>query len=341
MPGIPDSALLDLSKATLDELGPPKFVQVAQKIQDYEAVERLLRKERVQFESGKAISRRLMVTQSGNARHTGLFSKDTVIVGDVLAEINIPWKHTTAYYAWERRELLMNRGKSKIVGLLEARRADGMLGLIELMEDSTWTKPDDSNDTEPPFGLPYWIVKNAATGFNGGNPAGFSSGPGGLVNDNFKNYTAQYAAMSKADAIKKMRTAYRKIGFKSPRNIPDFRSGRGNRYRLYVNEPTISAMEDVGEASNENLGRDLAPMDDTMAFRRNPIVWVPALDSDTTDPIYMIDFSTFFPVFLSGDWLRETEPKFVYDDHNSLVVFIDLTWQILCINRRQNAVLSK
>jgi hypothetical protein len=338
MAGLSDSALLDLSKSTLDELGPPKFVQVAQKIQDYEAVERLLRKDRVQFDSGKAVSRRLMVTQSGNARHVGLYAKDTVIVGDVLAEINLPWKHTMAYYAWERREILMNRGKSKIVGLMDSRRADGMLGLIELMEEACWTKPDDSDDTDPPFGLPYWIVKNASTGFNGGNPAGFSSGPGGLVNDNFKNYTFQYAAMTKADAIKKMRTGYRKIGFKSPRNIPDYRRGRGNRYRLYVNEETISTMEEVGEAQNENLGRDLAPMDDTMAFKRNPIVWVPYLDVDTTNPIYMIDMSTFFPIFLSGDWLRETEPKFVYDSHNCLVVFIDLTWQLMCLNRRANAV---
>lgn len=338
MPGLTDTAIIDLAKSTLDDFGPPKFTQVAQAFVDYEAVNRILRRDRVQFDSGKKISRRLMVNHSGAARHVGLYSKDNVIIGDVLAEIDVPWKHTMTYWGWERREFLMNRGRAAIVKLMESRRADGMLALIELLEAAVWSKPDDSNDTDPPFGIPYWLVKNTSEGFNGGDPSGFSSGAGNLQHANWKNWTFAYTTVDKADCIKKMRKAYRNIGFKSPMNIPDFRNGRGNRYRVYVNETTIAAFEDVGEAQNENLGRDLAPMDDSMAFRRNPIVWVPYLDSDTTHPIYMLDFASFFPFFLRGDWMRETEPEKVFDSHNSFVVFIDLTWNLICVDRRRNAV---
>ena len=42
----------------------------------------------------------------------------------------------------------------------------------------------------------------------------------------------------------------------------------------YVNEDTMSSLEDLGEAQNENLGRDIASMDGQIIFRRVPIIWV-------------------------------------------------------------------
>src|SRR5690606_3042281 len=108
-------------------------------------------------------------------------------------------------------------------------------------------KPADSDDKLAPFGIPYWVVKDSTAGFNGGNPSGFSSGAGGLDSSRhtrWANYTDSYTNVTKADLIKKMRTAYRKIRFKSPMNVPDYRRGRGDQYRIYVNEETISDFED-------------------------------------------------------------------------------------------------
>ena len=71
----------------------------------------------------------------------------------------------------------------------------------------------------------------------------------------------------------------------------------------------MSDIEDVGEAQNENLGRDIAPYGDNMAvlaFRGHPLLYVPQLDADTTNPFYGIDHSTFMPVCPQGDYLRET-----------------------------------
>jgi hypothetical protein len=184
-------------------------------------------------------------------------------------------------------------------------------------------------------------VKNSSTGFNGGDPAGFASGAGNLATATYstwKNYTAQYTNVTKSDLISKMRTAYRKIKFESPVDIPDYRRGRGDQYRIYLNETTIKAFEDLGEQQNENLGRDLASMDDTITFRRNPLVWTPELDSDTTYPIYMLNFAYFAPVFLKGDYLRESDPAKAEGQHNVFVVFVDLTWNILCTDRRRQAV---
>ena len=343
MPDLSDTGIADLATTTLGELGPPRFSQIAQDLQNYECMGKILKKDKVQFDGGKQIERRIMHTTSGAARMVGLHETDNVNIADTLATLTVPWRHTTTFMAWERREILENKGKAKIVSLMESKRADMMISLADLMEDEFWSKPDDSNDKLELFGVPYWIVKNSSTGFNGGDPSGFTSGAGGLdtaTYPNWKNYTAQYAAVTKADLIKKMRTAYRKIQFKSPVNINDLSLGNGANYRIYVNESLMADLEDLGEAQNENLGRDIASIDGgTITFRKNPIIWVPKLDEDTENPIYMIDWNKFRPFVLDGDYLRETDPEKAANQHNTWVVYVDLTWNVLCIDRRRQAVL--
>lgn len=335
-----DQDLRDLTLGTLKHLGKLKFNQVAQNLVRYEVMGRVMRRDKVQFDSGTGIQRTLMVDHSNAARNVGLYQKDAVNVGDVLEQIEIPWRHTTTNYAFDRRELAMNGGESKIVDLLKVRRTDGMLSLIELMEANFWGAPVNELDKTTPWGVPLWVVKNASEGFNGDKISTWSTYPGGLNHAKFRNYTAQYAAVTKADLILKMRKAHRQTGFESPINIPDYRSGRGDQFRLYVNETTLEALENLGESQNENLGRDLAPMDGTITFRRNPIVWVPYLDADTSNPIYMLNFGYFHPVFLKGEYLREGEPKPAPEQHTVSVIHIDLTWNTLCTDRRRQAVLS-
>ena len=140
------------------------------------------------------------------------------------------------------------------------------------------------------------MVKNASTGFNGGAPSGHTTVAGVNLTEtpNYKNYTAQYTNVNRTDLIKKMRTAHRKIRFKSPISINDYRNGRGDRYRIYTTESVLSSLEDEGFAQNENLGRDIAQLDNTIVFRNHPVIWVPKLDSDTQAPVYMIDHSQSF-----------------------------------------------
>lgn len=338
-----DQDIADLVVGTLEELGRMRFNQIAAPLQNYEVMGRIIREDRVEFQSGVGIQRTLQVQTNGNARRTTLFGTDNTNVGDTLKQINVPWRHYEAFYSFDRRELLMNRGASLIVSMLKSRRSESMIDLAELGEEDFWNKPTDSTDKVRLFGVPYWVVKNATEGHNGGNASGFTDGPGGLDSATFttwKNYTAQYTNVTKADLIKKLRTAYRKIRFKSPVDVNDFRVGRGDQYRLYTTESVISSIEDLGEAQNENLGRDIASMDETITFRRNPIIWVPELDADAQNPVYMLNFAYFRPVFLRGDYLRESAPKMAANQHNVMDVFIDLTWNILCTDRRAQAVLN-
>lgn len=333
----------DLVAGTLYELGRMKFQQIAQNLQNYEIFTHWFKKDRMSFDGGIGIQRTLMNRfDASAARHVGMTEADNVNITDLIDTLNIPWRHVQTSWGFFYHETLMNKGKEMIFKVIKPRRESAMLALVEELENKAWSAPSVS-DKKNPYGIPYWIVKNATTGFNGGVPSGHSTVGGVSLTDSpmFKNYTAQYATVSKPDLVKKMKTAMRKCNFKSP--LPgnsDYTSG-SERYRIYVNETTFSGLEDIGESQNENLGRDIAnPTYGTgsLVFRGNPIVWVPKLDADSTNPVYGIDHNTFHVVCLEGDYLRETENKAPHQ-HNSFQMFTDLTYNYLCLNRRANFVM--
>lgn len=336
--------IADLVAGTLRDLGPLRFQQAAQEAQYYEVFSKWFKRDKVQFDSGVGIQRNIMLKKTdGVAKHVGLLDTDTTNINDVMVQLQADWVHlTTNWGLIYQTDILMNRGKSLVFNVIQPRRVDALLDLVEELEDRAWGSPPAASQSNLPYGIQYWVVENATTGFNGGAPTGYTTV--GNINPttypNWKNYTAVYTNVTKGDLIKKLRTAHRKCRFQSPVTIKDYRGGVGDRYRIYVNESVLSDLEDVGEGQNENLGRDLASMDGMMTFRRNPVIWVPKLDERTDNPVYMIDHSTFYPVCLKGDYLRESEAKQNPNQHNLYQIFVDLTYQYLCVDRRRNAVLT-
>lgn len=345
MPILQDSDIADLVTGTLNDLGRMKFSQIAQNLTDYEVMSKWLRKDRVTFDDGRGIQRTLMHKLSGAASHVGLYQQDNVNVPELLTSISIPWVHARTYWIFERREMLMNKGKSLIVNIIKPRRLAAMIDMVEMLETRGWSLPT-SSETELPYGIPYYIVKNATEGFNGGAPSGHSTvagiDPDSISGGHYKNWTGTYLSVKKGDLIKTMRRGHRQTMWKSPVTAQEFRSEKGRRRRFYTNEPVLSDMEDVGEGQNENLGRDLAPMDNTMTFKRHPIIWSRKLDLDTENPVYGVDHEAWYPVVLKGDYLRESGTiQLSHINNNVFGVFVDLTYNFFCEDRHSQMVVYK
>lgn len=342
MPTLRDTEILDLVTATISEMGAPKWEQIAQDLQDYEVMSKWLKEDKITEEGGVGITRNLMLKYSNVAKHTGLFEEDTVDVTDVMAQMRVDWKRITAYYAFERREVLQNKGKYLVNNVLEPRRANMMIALAEELEDKAWTAPDATSETDP-WGLLYWVVKNATAGFNGGLPTGFTTVAGINITTypNFKNYSGTYTVISEDDFIAKLSTAHRKTKWVSPVTVEQFRSARGERRICYANDSLVGHFEKHARSQNDNLGSEIAVFDGVTTFRRHPIRYIPKLDEDTTDPFYMIDHSTFSPVVLNGDYLRESDVRISGKSHNVMEAYIDMSYNYLCVNRRKNVVFYK
>lgn len=332
------AAIKDLVQSTLADLGPMRMTLNATDLRDFPVMQDMLKKDKVAFDGGIAIERNIWTDRGNSAKQTSLHGEDTVSIVDTLKKIRAEWKYTTFSYAYERRNILMNRGSDKkLLDYIKHQRNIALLDLAHHWEDQFWTLANPA-DTEAINGLPFWVVKNATEGQNGGTPAGYSTPPGGLDHPKWKNQTFTFSVISKSDALAAMRRAGRNTKFKSPISIQDYRSGTGARYKIYVNYKTLDEMETLLEEQNDNLGTDLWKYDGAATFRKSPIIAVDKLNADTTDPIYMLDMSQFYPVFLEGDYMTETEPTWMQGRHNTLVVNGDCTVNWLCNDRRVQAV---
>jgi len=340
---IREQDIADMLTTTLAKMGTGRFWQIAQELQEFEVMGNILTKRggvKV-IDSGIAVEETLMTAFGGRSRWVGLFEDDVYDFKDVLKKIRVEWCYLNDNMMFERRMTLMNRGKARVNNVIKPQKMAMMLRVAHTLEDAFFDDYDESAVLKM-WGLKYWIVKNSSAGFNGGSPNADGLRIAGLLLSTaptFKNYTFTYTAVTKADFAKKLRKAHRKTGWKSPVNIKQFRGDFGERRVLYVNEATISNIEDIGESQNENLGRDFAPYDDTMVFRKHPIRWAVKLDSDTSNPVYLLDKATIHPIVLKGDYMRQSD---VYPlrgkKHNVFVSDIDHTMNTICINRRANAV---
>ena len=77
----------------------------------------------------------------------------------------------------------------------------------------------------------------------------------------------------------------------------------------------ISTFRRQLQASNDNLGMDVAAFSGVVVVRSTPLIWVPALDNteseayDATNPIYGVNWKKFRYFFKSGRNMLKLPPK--------------------------------
>lgn len=333
--------LADLVKATLNDLGKAKMTDLTSTITKYYAVKRLLKKNKVSFDSGTELEFNLLIEDQGNARDVALFGQDQINIVDGLIKGKVQWKHMVAGFGYEEREIAMNRSPGKIVDLLKARQHGSRIAGVKKMETNFWSKPDSATDSLKPFGIAYWCVYNATDGFTGGAPFGST-----VANINpttysvWKNYSFTYTNVTKADFITKLKKAVYETDFESPiEEVANYDDGAERSWCTTYN--VRKALEDLYEQQNDNLGLDVAPNIGAVKFNRQNVVAVPQLDSlpaANSEPIYGIPWGVFKTVFLSGQWMKRTGPLRKAGAHNSWEVFEDTTYNWCCYDRRQMIV---
>lgn len=341
MPTLQADQIADLVALTLRELGRNKWTDISYDLQEHVALPKLLKKEKVGFGSGYGFQWNVNVTTSGSARMTGLYETDVRNATDTIVQGNVPWRHCTTNWVVDEREIKMNRSPARIVELVKVKRANSMIDLATLLEDQFWSAPSDSSDNENMFGIPYWIVKSATEGFNGGNPSGFSAGAGAISSStypNWANWTGDYTSVTQDDLVTSLRKAATYTKFKSPVQTPSYNTG--DRYGYYTNYEVLAPMERLLMAQNENLGNDLASKDGEVTFRRNKVTWVPKLDADTENPVYGINWGVFGFVFLEGEYLSESGQMRAPFQHKVLEYHTDLTLNSVCRDRRRLFVVA-
>jgi hypothetical protein len=319
------------------------FVDMQTDLSDHVAVREIWRGRQKKFEGGVDWEFDVQMDHNHSARTVGLYESDGSSVGDTMKMGKVGIRHVNAHYIYDQREPSFQRGGTAIVDLVKTKYVAMMVSFYELLEELLWGKPADSTDTKTPYGVAYWIVKNATEGFKGGNPAGFSDGRAGISTTEyprFANYTAQYSAVSKDDLLRKMRRAHRQSKFRSPVShaTPSLGSMSNG---IYTVDTVIGLLEELLEAQNMDLGNDLASKDGRCLFKGTPLTYVPKLDADTTNPVYMIDWKWLAIGVMPGWENNLSSPYMVAGKHLVRRVDLDASLNMVCTDPRRQAVISK
>jgi len=355
MAGVTDAALLDLLQTTQENLPWDGQFEVLQKHIKYQGVNDWFGRMSVKFHSGTSIVRKVQVTESGAAHFTRPYATETPSVGDVMEDIDLPWRLATTNYSIARSEMLRNRKKARLIELVKSRRIDALMDMANLLQENIWLSPPTTADEEYPHGVDYWmphILYNATAGFVGGIPtdrAGTSfSDCGGIsptTHSRWKSYadawTNSGGAVVDAD-LKKMRTMYRKLGFQSPTIVDDLK-GFAKNFKIYSNDTTIGNLEDLARQQNDQLGADVGKFAEATSFKRIPIQYVDVLDDDirgddsstSAYPLYYINHAYWEVYCMEDDYFRESDPMNTRDQHRVYTTFTDLQFNTLCTNRQR------
>lgn len=333
-------AVQDLINTTLRDLGELRFTEIVTDLQDHVAMRNLLRKNRVELQSGFGLQWNVMVNATNAASNTGLGASDNVNIVDTMTQATWDWRNSTTNYGLIGQVISMNREPRRIVDLVQTARIGALISMAELMEANFWGSPPLSTDLVTPHGVNTWIVKNATQGFNGGAPTGYTSiGLNPTTYPRWKNYTDQYTAVSRDDFVRKIRRAATFTKFKPPVDgIPTYDTGE--QYGFYSNYGVIGPLEEILESQNDNLGHDIASQDGEVVFRKVPVMWVPKLEADTTNPFYGIQWGSFKTYILKDWWLRETHIPNVPGQHTVSAHYLDCTYNWAAKNRRIHFVVA-
>ena len=335
-----DDAVL-LTQTNLVQRGA--FVDMQTDLTDHVAVREMWQGHTKQFAGGTDWTFEIQMDHNHSARTVELYETDGSSENDTMQDGKVDVRHINAHYIYDKRLPAFQRGGTAIVDLIKTKYVGMMVSFYELLEEILWSKPDDSSDTKTPFGLAYWVVKNATEGFNGGNPTGFSDGRAGIDTSSYPrwaNWTAQYASVSTEDLVRKMRRAHRRTQFRSPVSHAKPDMG-GMRNGIYINDTVIGLLEELLETKNMNLGNDLASKDGRTMFKSTPLTYAPKLDDDSTDPVYMIDWKKLAVGVLAGWQNQLSKPEPVPSMHLVSRVDLDASLNMICTDLRRQAVISK
>lgn len=356
--GIQIEQATDLLTATLAKFKPNQF-EIALKSQTAEIVNRWFKKDKMVVNGGDSCKFYIQLKRSNNATHTRLYDTDDVNVAQVMTEGSVNWTHAKTAWAFDVREIAMNKGNpQRIFSLLEARVKAAHHDLIIELEEAAWRTPSGSTDDLAPHGIPAWLAQADAdsetgdfTGYvgdyttSGDTESPYSSVAGisctSTTNPYWANFYADHNNLLDDSLLKILSRAFLKTKFETPEIAGQALDPKSNfsNFRMYTSSNVILELEELARKSDDRVGYDLGKYAGATIFKGVPFRWVADLDTELTyvrgaDPIYGINHNHFYPIVLADNNFRRTKPTPKSGSHNVLEGFVDLTYAYVCDNRR-------
>lgn len=341
-PNILPSQIGDLSVGTLAHIEYLKVTEIATDLQRFTFMNQVMNDAQVKTATGKSFSWKIMVNDNGAAANVGLGYQDNPTDVDTLVDATADWRNIKTDWATIKQANAMNSGPEQIVDNKLMQEKAAMISLVQLMEQNCWGPSVTSSDTLTPWGIKTWVTRPTsytADGFTGGLITGgpTSLGISPTTYPRWKNWHFQYTNVTDDDFVRRCNKAIEFTKFESPVDgIPKL--GGASKRAFYSNYGLIGPLQELLKASNENLGMDITKYLGSVIINRMPLIRVPYLEADTTNPIYGINSGDVCIYRLKGYWMRKVHFEDYPGQHNVMADFVDSTYQMVFFNRRSQFV---
>jgi len=339
--GIAAEDMADVVLSTLNKFHKDQWVGEMTDIQEHVGFNDMCKKKRERLDGSRGDRVRVITDHNYAAEATGLFGTVDFKRDDAAEEGTVPWRYIQAPMVFDTREPDMNSGPERMFDHIKVEDARTITSLVEKGEEYCWGKPDNSSDATTPWGLEYWVVPNATTGFNGGNPSGFTSGRAGISSSTYarhKNFTGAYTDYTDQAAtglITLMEEAATKMTWVSAAPEPGM-GRKGYTKSIYLDYDRRWALKNVSKTNNDSLGFDLSTPEPV--FRGAPLKWAPYLENKSTHPVYMIDNNTFYAVFLKDWYMKRIQVEKLPNQPTCFGIVLYMTFNFVCHDLRKQAV---
>lgn len=309
----------------------------------------------------------LQVGRYSNYQRDALNNPESYTTGNLLIEAKSYWAMVKDGWMIDSRQPGYSKRapSNEIVSIHDAHRRNMWNSFYENEEIAKWTLAASPNDGSGGVkircnGIPNYIVKASAAA-----PARVTAAPTGYtLVDNVNrttypqagNYGAQYTSMTEAD--ERMYELFWLMGWKPP--VPVGATEKPTQqYEICSTFTFIRDYKKLLRASNTDVGTDFGKFygsagsdaNSMASFQGVPMKALDVLTSSTlrdgrtndaadeTNPIYMLDKSTWKIIAGEGEFLQEDEPHM--KDNPKRMVSFDLfsMHNRVCINPSANAVL--
>jgi hypothetical protein len=341
--------IADLMTFTLTKYKRNKFTDLMSGYQKTIAFKRVYTKNKVaDDDNGTSITFNLVTDTNGSFRFVGLGFTAILAQNPAALQGTVPWRGWTYNFWADGAEGIMNSGSERIMDHLKVRYFQAVGDMVKGIEKALWRVPATTDDTSI-LGIPYYVVKSAtaatyanADGFNGTVPSGYTTvaGINPTTYPRWSNYADAYTVISKDDLIRKARRMCEKTDF-TPLvdDEPIYDTGMDEGH--YMNYPTYAGLVEVAESQNDDLGPDVASMDGgKIMFRRAKLDWLPALEDDTTNPWYAIQWKDMYTARLRGYFDKQIEVRVNPQQPTVSSTHFVSRANLICTNRRSQGVLS-
>jgi len=244
----------------------------------------------------------------------------------------------------------VNSGKAALEEMYAVHVPNAMIDHFNKIHGAVWSAPTGPGDYKTPYGVKYYIVRNAtestANTPTGDLPSGFTT-CAGLTHAKWKNYVFHYTNMTREDMVAKIHRAIMTMRCTPQVDIPmDQQPNVPPRYIAFCNLNVWLALGNIAITQNANQPRDpynLVVSGSSVSIAGIKFIYDDTLDSETGNPIFLLDLDTWEVPVLKGRngawWYRLSMQMNNVKQPLVATQYIHSMYSLCCYDRQRNAII--